>query len=152
MTYWEQFLIQVVFSYLASIGYGLTINIPHRALNAAGITGTIGWMTFWILDYNESLGRAIPNLVGSFILATLAYLLAKKKKCPAPIFMIPALVPLVPGLPAYQAIKALIGGHSILALRLIVKVCVVTGAIAVGILLSTILIEILNLHTWKKHL
>ena len=40
MPFWLEVVINVAFSYLASVGFALTINVPHRALNLSGISGT----------------------------------------------------------------------------------------------------------------
>lgn len=37
MPFWLEIVINVVFSYLASAGFALTINVPHRALNFQGL-------------------------------------------------------------------------------------------------------------------
>ena len=57
------------------------------------------------------------------------------------VFNIPALVPLVPGMPAYQAVHALIVGDYPHGQELILRVAIVTGAIGIGFLLSTMCIE-----------
>lgn len=43
MPFWLEVVINVAFSYLASVGFALTINVPHRALNLSGISGT-SWL------------------------------------------------------------------------------------------------------------
>ena len=59
-------------------------------------------------------------------------------------FNIPALVPLVPGVPAYQAVRSLVNGDTNGGEAAILRVAVVTCAIALGILLSTMFTEMLS--------
>lgn len=44
---WQQVLLQVGFSYLATVAFGICTNVPHRALNACGLTGVAGWLVYW---------------------------------------------------------------------------------------------------------
>lgn len=141
MPYWLEIVINIVFSYIASVGFALTINIPHRVLNTTGICGTIGWMVYWFASQGN-FGRMISNLLGAFMVGIFALIFAKIKKCPVTVFNIPALVPLVPGVPAYQAVRFLVNGNTNGALDSILRVGVVTSAIALGILLSVLVIEV----------
>lgn len=135
-----EILINILFSYAASVGLALTINVPHRALNLAGISGICGWMAYWFAA-RLGLGRMLSNLVGAFLIGILSLLFARMKKCPVTVFDIPALVPLVPGVPAYQAIRALVNGQFLKGEAALLRVVIVTCAIALGILLSTMVTE-----------
>ena len=43
-------LINLVFSYIATVGFALTVNIPHRVIHWSGICGCAGWMVYWRAD------------------------------------------------------------------------------------------------------
>lgn len=140
MPFWLEIVINVVFSYLASAGFALTINVPHRALNFSGISGVVAWMAYWFC-FRAGMGRMLSNLLGTFLIGILSLFFARIKKCPVTVFNIPALVPLVPGMPAYQAVRAFIVGDYLHGQELILRVAIVTGAIGIGFLLSTMCIE-----------
>lgn len=141
MPFWLEIVINVTFSYIASVGFALTINVPHRALNLSGISGAVGWMAYW-LCFRVGMGRMLSNLLGAFLIGILGLCFARIKKCPVTVFNIPALVPLVPGMPAYQAVRALVIGNYTQGQELILRVAIVTGAIGIGFLLSTMCIEV----------
>lgn len=140
MPLWLEIIINIAFSYLASVGFALTINVPHRALNLAGLSGVIGWMVYWFAA-RAGMGRMLSNLMGSFIIGILGLICARVKKCPVTVFIIPAIVPLVPGVPAYQAVRALVNGQVFIGEADLMRVAIVTCAIALGILLSTMITE-----------
>ena len=140
MPFWLEIIINILFSYIASVGFALTINVPHRALNFAGISGIAGWMVYW-LAMHAGMGRMLSNLMGAFLIGILGIFFARAKKAPVTVFNIPALVPLVPGVPAYQAVRSLVDGETMEAEVAILKVAIVTCAIALGILLSTMVTE-----------
>lgn len=141
MPYWLEVIINIVFSYLASVGFALTINVPHRALNLAGISGILGWMVYWF-GFQLGWGRMLANLLGTFVIGIFGLLFARLKKCPVTVFNIPAIVPLVPGVPAYLAVRALVSGNYSHAEEMILRVGIVTAAIALGFLLSTLFTEL----------
>lgn len=58
---------------------------------------------------------------------------------PVTMFTIPALMPLVPGGTAYQALRVLVLGYIIQAQILWIHVMLIAGALAVGFMLSTLL-------------
>ncbi|MGQ5708373.1 threonine/serine exporter family protein [Lactobacillus sp. PSON] len=140
MQFWLEVFINIAFSYIASVGFALTINVPHRALNLSGISGIVGWMVYWFMA-RAGMGRMLSNLMGAFVIGILGLMFARMKKCPVTVFNIPALVPLVPGVPAYQAVRALVNGETMEAETAILRVGIVTCAIALGILLSSMIIE-----------
>ena len=60
---------------------------------------------------SRCFSRLVSNLMGAFVIGILGLFFARIKKCPVTVFNIPALVPLVPGVPAYQAVRALVNGN-----------------------------------------
>ncbi|RMC23702.1 MULTISPECIES: threonine/serine exporter family protein [unclassified Lactobacillus] len=141
MPLWLEIIINLIFAYGASVGFALTINVPRRVLNLSGMAGVICWIIYW-LAMRANMGRLIANLLGSFAVGILGIIFARRKKCPATVFYIPAIVPLVPGVPAYQAVRRLTSGNIQGANDAILRVIVVTGAIALGMLLSNMCVEI----------
>lgn len=141
MPFWLELVINIAFAYLASAGFALTINVPRRVLNLAGISGVISWTIYW-LSMQASMGRLLSNLLGSFAIGVSGIIFARMKKCPATVFYIPAIVPLVPGVPAYQAVRELTAGNINGASNAMLRVIIVTGSIALGMLLSNMFVEI----------
>ena len=50
MPFWLEIIINIVFAWLASVGFGLIINVPHRALFLCGISGSAGWILYWLAN------------------------------------------------------------------------------------------------------
>lgn len=141
MPYWLEIIINFSFAWIASVGFALIINVPHRALDFCGISGACGWMIYW-WGIQLGLGRLGSNLLGTFVIGILGIVFSRIKKCPVTVFNIPGIVPLVPGVPAYQAVRALVDGQLSEAEDLILRVAIVTIAIAMGFLLAQSIGEI----------
>ncbi|MGR3742474.1 threonine/serine exporter family protein [Companilactobacillus sp. DQM5] len=138
MNIYLQILIQVLFSFSATVGFAIIINNPRKALFACGIAGTAGWLVYWSL-YNLSLGKIFSNFAAAFIAGFLGLVFARKKKMPAILFNIPALVPLVPGVTAYEAVRTMVIGNIDKAIQSFIIVSLVTGAIAMGYMFAQLI-------------
>ena len=74
-------LINLVFSYIATVGFALTVNIPHRVIHWSGICGCAGWMVYWLVT-EASGGRMISNILGAFAVGLVAVVLAFQRTGP----------------------------------------------------------------------
>ncbi|MBA1393819.1 threonine/serine exporter, partial [Lactobacillus sp. XV13L] len=118
------------------------INIPRRALVSCGICGMLGWMVYWFLWSFVGAGKVASNLIAALIIGLVSYWFARTKKMPVTLFNIPALVPLVPGATAYEAVRALVSGEFVNSIRLFFMVIMIIGAIAMGYMVAQVLIDI----------
>ena len=126
MPFWLEIIVNLVFAWLASVGFGLIINVPHRALVLCGVSGSAGWILYWLAN-RIGIGRLGSNLLGALCVGSLGLVFARIKKCPVTVFNIPGVVPLVPGVPAYQAVRAMVEGQLSDAEDLILRVAIVTN-------------------------
>lgn len=141
MSLWTEVIINLAFAWLASVGFGLTINVPHRALILCGVSGSAGWIVYWSVN-QIGVGRLGANFLGALCVGVLDIIFARIKNCPVIIFNIPGIVPLVPGVPAYQAVRAMVEGQLSNAEDLILRVIIVTVGIAMGFMLAQSIGEI----------
>ncbi|NVY97153.1 threonine/serine exporter family protein [Lactobacillus sp. DCY120] len=136
--------IQIIFSAVATMGYGIFVNIPRQALLPCGCSGTIGWLVYWYFVDFVHAGRVFSSLVAALIVGLVSYGWARGFKMPATLFNVPALVPLVPGVPAYQAVRAMVMGQFVNSVNLFIMVILIMGAIALGYLMAQVLIDIVH--------
>ena len=147
MNIYLQIIIQFLFSGLATVGYAICINIPREALLAGGLTGSIGWIIYWYCYQFACLGKVSSSLISAFSVGLISYGLAYYKKMPTTLFNIPALVPLVPGATAYQAVRAMVSGQFVNSVRLFLMVLMMIGAIAMGYMMAQVVIELVDQRT-----
>ena len=148
----SEWLIHIIFSFLSTIGFGIVTNIPRRAFIASGFTGVCGWLVFWQLKTRHmSLGGA--NFWAALLIGILSIYFSRKQKMPVIIFHIPSLFLLVPGGPAYLAIRLFISGNTSAAFTQISIVTITAASIAGAFMMSNlverIVLKISNLQ--KKH-
>ncbi|MGM0217290.1 threonine/serine exporter family protein [Enterococcus sp. AZ126] len=136
-------VIHCLFSYLSTVTFGIVTNVPRKVLNACGITGAVGWMIYWSTKNMDS-GDIFANFLGAMGIGLLSIYFSRRKKMPMTIFNIPSLVPLVPGGPAYQAVRNIVLGDYIGGAHSIIKVIMTAGAIAAGFMVTGIVERLLK--------
>ena len=124
-----------IYSTLATIGFSIFLNSPIKALIPAGITGGIGWTIYFL---------------AAVIVSLISEILARKLKFPAILFVIPGIIPLVPGLGMYNTMLYLVQNNYDLAISTGTDVLFVACAIALGVLVITSLVRTLNLIKSRK--
>lgn len=100
---------ELIVAWLATAGYCILMNEPRRVLLPASLGGLLSWGIYLILKENITSVFYLLVLAGA-ICAAWSELAAKLTKAPATLFLIPSLIPLVPGGFAYYAMLALVQG------------------------------------------
>ncbi|WP_313510422.1 threonine/serine exporter family protein [Enterococcus sp.] len=143
-------LIHIAFSFVSTVAFGVLTNIPKRALIATGAAGTIGWLIYWGLQ-QQGYGIGSANFLAAFAVGCVSIFFSRRKKMPMIIFNIPSLVPLVPGGPAYKAVREFALGDNFVGLENLMIVVITAGAIAGGFMMTNV-VEKSIMHWQMKRL
>lgn len=130
-----QVLLEFFMAGIATIGFGIIINIPHRALIAAGLIGGVSWTIYWVM-LQVHLGLALSALTATTVIALLSLFAARRMKMPMIIFNIPGIVPLVPGGQAYQMIRNFALSNNDMAIHFMMEVGEIAGSIGIGFVMA----------------
>ena len=100
-------IIQSIFAFFSSLGFGILFNIKGKKLFYAGIGGGLSW---FISMYCESLGF---NTTSSFFITSIIFsiyseIMARILKTPVTTLIICALIPLVPGIQCMKLLMAIL--------------------------------------------
>jgi uncharacterized membrane protein YjjB (DUF3815 family) len=132
---------------VAALGFAVLFNVPPRVLWACALSGSAGVAAREGLSGLHFSSRALSTLYGATLTSLLGLLWARHYRAPAQQFVIPAIIPFVPGALAFRTIKGLLALTSTarpdpeqLAAVVTngVKVVLVVGAIAVGVALPSL--------------
>ena len=142
----KDILIQLSAAFIGAFGFAVMIGLQKKHLLYASACGVLTWAVYLTVHHFLS-GLFLPNLCASVFAVTFSEFLAHFRKCPATLFQVPAIIPLVPGSSLYYAMDRT--GHNNLPDANIygrqTLVCAV--AIAAGISFVTVCRE---LRTKKK--
>lgn len=96
-----------IFAYISTIGFAVLFNTPKSALIKSGFGGAIGWVLFLFLNqYSHS--TVLSTFVASLLIAFTGEVFAITDKKPITVFIIPGIVPLVPGFGLYNTMVSIV--------------------------------------------
>ncbi len=131
------YIFHFIISFLATILFSILFNAPRRLLLACGFVGAMGWIIYK-LTLDAELGKVMAAFLGSFILALMSHIMSRHYKRPVIIFIVPGIIPLVPGGLPYEATRFLVSNEYTHAVNTFLEVTLISGAIAFGILCAEI--------------
>lgn len=103
-------ILQFIASFFGTIAFSIMFCVPRQYYPCCGLIGGLGWITCWSIM--NILGMS--NFTGTFVAAAVVVLLSRicgvGLKCPATLFMLSGLFPLVPGVGIYWTVYSLITG------------------------------------------
>ncbi|WP_020007881.1 threonine/serine exporter family protein [Salinicoccus albus] len=124
---------QLIFSFLASAGFGILFNAPRRALVNCGLTGAAGWILYYFLREGGT-DLILAAYTGAIGLTVMAIFFSRWMKMPIIIFITCGIIPLVPGGTAYDTMRHVVMKEYTLAQVYAFEVMLTAGAIALGII------------------
>ncbi|PLS18452.1 hypothetical protein CVD28_07250 [Bacillus sp. M6-12] len=139
---------QLITSFIATAGFGILFNTPKKSLLHCGLSGMIGW-AFYILLADHYVDSVLAALFASLVVGLVSQYFAKRYKTPVIIFSVAGIIPLVPGGLAYDAMRNFVENDYNAALQLAAKAGMFSGAIAIGLVFSEVINQIIKKYNKK---
>ena len=150
--------LNLLFAGICGAGAAATLsycsNISKKDIFWGGIVGGLGWFVYSLLIPQGTSGSSgIKSYFwGALTVALLSELLAYFKKNPATIYLIPGLLPLVPGSGMFQTMQAAVQGNLDQTLHLALKTLTAAGATALAVAIIASLSKLLATLFYRKSL
>ena len=137
---WTTFGIGLVTSLIGSFGFALIFRLRTRYLIPASFGGLVAFAVYFVCD-TFGMGLFIANLLAALVGSLYSELLARVMRTPTVEFMIPCLIPLVPGGMLYYAMSSLLAsdydaGFTNLKNALMTALGIAAGVIAVSLIFA----------------
>lgn len=101
------YLWSAIFAFFGTMGFTILFNCPKKSVVKASFIGALGWTAYLItVDYGQ--GVIMGTFVGAVTVGLIGELFANRFRSPATIFIIPGIIPLVPGYGIYYTMSAII--------------------------------------------
>ena len=120
----------------ASFCYALIFNADRKGLLWASLVGSAGWGLFSFLSARGG-AESFAYFSAAFAVAALSEFCAVAVKCPATVFLIPGLIPLVPGGGMFQTMRAFVQGDPDTAAGIGFTTLAAAGAIVLGLAVAS---------------
>lgn len=139
-------VVQLVTSFIAAAAFGIIFNAPKESLLTSGFVGMIGWIVYYLF-WKEGVNAVLSTGISAFVIAIISHVYSKRYKMPIIIFTVAGIIPLVPGGISYNAMRSFVQNDYNTALTLAAKAFMISGAIAMGLIVSEVLRTIPNRKT-----
>ena len=131
-------LLKVLGVLLGTAASAVLFNVPRAALAWCSLAGLLAWAVQVQVGFLGMPPEA-GALLGALTISLVGEALARARRMPALVFVVPGILPLVPGTRAYHAMLAVLQDNHSLAAQEGIQALISAGGIAVGLLMGTAL-------------
>ena len=100
-------MIQIICAAIGTFGFSIFFRVRSAHLPFATLGGIISWSVYLLADIRFDV--FISTLFASFMICLWAELMARVKKAPATVFLVPGIIPLLPGSALYYTMSGFVG-------------------------------------------
>ncbi len=96
-----------IYAFICTIGFAVLFNAPRSSLLKSGFAGGIGWSVY-IICFQISNSSVLSTFFASLCIGLISEVMAIYYKSPITVFIIPSIIPLVPGYKLYYTMLTII--------------------------------------------
>ena len=126
--------IKVIGAFLAIFSFAIILEIPKKYLSYAGLVGAIGWFSY-LISIEGGANDILATFLSAVSIAFVSHIFARVFKTPVTIFLIPGIIPLVPGTGMYQIAFAIVKNEYYKVETYFLNTLQLAGMIALGIII-----------------
>lgn len=132
MNVMNDLILPCLYSVIASVAFGIQFNIKFRHISAAAVGGGVSQVIFSALELNGS-SELLCYFLASCAASAYSEILARRLHVPVNMYLVVAIIPLVPGGYIYNTMITLVSGETSLFMQKCLSAFGIAGAIAMGI-------------------
>ena len=145
----KEIFIQIVSSFLGSLGFSLLFNLKGKRLLWASLGGVFAWSVYLIVDALTH-NLFLCGVISAMVATAYSEIFARILKTPKTAFIFPAIVPMVPGGSLYYTMSNFILGNPETALEYAKKTLWMAIALAFGIVVVIIWVKVIKHYKKRK--
>ena len=104
----KEIIIQLIMAFSCSLGFAIVFGVRIGLMVPASFGATLSWATY-LTGIHFDKGIFLSCLAGAAVAALYAEIQARVFKAPATLFLVPALIPLIPGSTLYYTMSGVVG-------------------------------------------
>jgi len=131
-------VIMLITAALSTLGFAILFYVHPRRLLVATLGGLLTTAAYLIAGHFLN-GELLPNLIGALVGAGYSEIMARVTKAPVPIYMVPCVIPLVPGSGLYGTMFNFVTGNYPAAAEAGLRTLQIALGIAGGIVIASVL-------------
>ena len=142
-------MMQILTGFLGTLGFSILFNIRGKRLIMAAFGGFLSWLLFVLFGYVIP-SEPIRYFIVAMMTSVYAEWMARLLKTPTTTFLMTTLIPLVPGASLYYTMAYALGSDLEKFLQKAISTLKLAGALALGIVVATMIVKILKTKGEKK--
>lgn len=123
---------QLCAAFLGTVAFALLFGVPRNCYIFCGLIGSLGWLAYSVVRLGAD--ETFSVLLATMAVVFLSRLIAVWMHCPATLFLIPGIFPLVPGAGVYWAAYYVVTDRLMLAAHTGYSAAKTAVAIVLGII------------------
>ena len=133
----KETVVTLITAALGTLGFSILFYVHPRRLFFATMGGILTCGVYLLAGYFLP-GELIPNLLGAMVGAGFSELMSRLTKAPVPIYMVPCVIPLVPGSGLYASMFNFVAGNYTAAAAAGMRTLEISMGIAGGIVVASV--------------
>lgn len=138
----KEAMLQIVCAGLGTLGYALFFHVRPCHLIMATLGGALSWLCY-LLTFYASGSVFLSALVAAMGVCLWSETMARLRKAPANVFLIPGIIPLLPGGALYYTMSGVVNGNMEMFMRKGVETAMMAVGIAGGILIASEIVRVI---------
>ena len=119
-------------AFFGTVGFAMLIHVPKRSWFPSGIIAALAYLVYWVLN-RLNIPDSIAVFTGALFGSLTGLICARKLKLIGTIFLMSAVVPVVPGLGLYRMMAAIGQGQIYEGTKTGVGAMITVAMIALGL-------------------
>ncbi|MDD5934597.1 MAG: threonine/serine exporter family protein [Clostridiales bacterium] len=136
-------MVQVLAAFVAVFTIAMVQGVPKKFLFWCGINSAVSWLIYMICQ-DAGMSIAFSTLISTLAVALISHIFARIFKSPVTVFLIPGILPLVPGVNTYRIVYYLIQEDSVKSSYYFNLTLQIAGMIAIGIFIIDTIFKIIS--------
>lgn len=150
MMMFRQLLLHSLGAFGGTLGYAFLLNAPLNTVLPASLTGLLGYVIYEVMFTLLGQGMIFSYFVGTVVIAVICEIAARIMRMPSTIFLLTALVPLVPGYTFYCAMLSIVEHNGAAVASYGLEAVQIVAVIAVGAAVTSTLFRTMTMRALKK--
>ena len=136
-------VIQTIGAFFAVASFTRILELPRRFLMWYGTAGALCWLVY-LNDRDGAGSKILAAFAAGLAVAVFSHLAARILKAPVTVFLIPGILPLVPGASIYNSVYYMIQDNQPQSSHYLAETLQIAGAIAMAVFLVDSLFHMLR--------
>jgi len=138
-----EYITNFIYAYLSTMGFAVLFNAPRSSFLKSGFAGGLGWIIY-IFTKNLSTSIVAATFIASLVIAIIGEFFAIMDKNPITVYIIPGIIPLVPGFGLYNTMRSIVDRRFDLAANH------GTEALLISISIAGALVIVLSINSYRR--